>query len=64
LALRANAAWWQETNMDFDFSDDQQQLRDAVARWVDKGYTFERRQSIANKAASRARSGTSWPSWA
>lgn len=32
--------------MDFNFSDDQQQLRDAVARWVDKGYTFERRQSI------------------
>jgi alkylation response protein AidB-like acyl-CoA dehydrogenase len=39
----------QETNMDFDFSDDQQQLRDAVARWVDKGYTFERRQSIAKQ---------------
>jgi alkylation response protein AidB-like acyl-CoA dehydrogenase len=35
--------------MDFDFSDDQQQLRDAVARWVDKGYTFERRQSIASQ---------------
>lgn len=35
--------------MDFDFSDDQQQLRDAVARWVDKGYTFERRQSIARQ---------------
>ena len=35
--------------MDFDFSDDQQQLRDAVARWVDKGYTFERRQSIAKQ---------------
>ena len=32
--------------MDFDFSDDQQQLRDAVARWVEKGYTFERRQAI------------------
>ncbi|WP_333904784.1 acyl-CoA dehydrogenase family protein [Delftia acidovorans] len=32
--------------MDFDFSDDQQQLRDAVRRWVDKGYTFERRRSI------------------
>src|SRR2546429_5112901 len=31
---------------DFDFSDDQQQLRDAVRRWVDKGYTFERRRSI------------------
>ena len=32
--------------MDFDFSDDQQQLRDAVARWVDKGYGFERRRGI------------------
>jgi alkylation response protein AidB-like acyl-CoA dehydrogenase len=32
--------------MDFDFSDDQEQLRDAVRRWVDKGYTFERRQGI------------------
>ena len=35
--------------MDFDFSDDQQQLRDAVARWVDKAYTFERRQTIAKQ---------------
>src|SRR4051812_41259091 len=33
-------------NMDFDFSDDQQQLRDAVRRWVDKGYDFERRRAI------------------
>ena len=32
--------------MDFDFSDDQQPLRDAGRRWVDKGYTFERRRSI------------------
>ncbi len=32
--------------MDFDFSDDQQQLRDAVRRWVDKGYSFERRRAI------------------
>jgi len=32
--------------MDFDFSDDQQQLRDAVAKWVEKGYAFERRQTI------------------
>ena len=31
--------------MDFDFSDDQQSLRDAVRRWVDKGYTFERRRA-------------------
>ena len=32
--------------MDFDFSDDQEQLRDAVRKWVDKGYAFERRQGI------------------
>ncbi len=32
--------------MDFDFSDDQQQLRDAVHKWVEKGYGFERRRSI------------------
>lgn len=31
--------------MDFDFSDDQTQLRDAVGRWVDKGYSFERRRA-------------------
>jgi alkylation response protein AidB-like acyl-CoA dehydrogenase len=32
--------------MDFNFSDDQEQLRDAVRKWVDKGYGFERRQAI------------------
>ena len=32
--------------MDFDFSEDQQQLREAVRRWVEKAYTFERRRSI------------------
>lgn len=32
--------------MDFDFSDDQQALRDAVAKWVEKDYGFERRQQI------------------
>jgi alkylation response protein AidB-like acyl-CoA dehydrogenase len=32
--------------MDFDFSDDQEQLRDAVRKWVDKGYSFERRRAI------------------
>ena len=32
--------------MDFDFSDDQEQLRDAVRKWVDKGYNFERRRAI------------------
>jgi alkylation response protein AidB-like acyl-CoA dehydrogenase len=40
--------------MDFDFSDDQQSLRDAVSRWVDKGFTFERRHGIA-KAGGRTR---------
>lgn len=33
--------------MDFNFSDDQEQLRDAVRKWVDRSYTFERRQGIA-----------------
>lgn len=33
--------------MDFDFSDDQVSLRDAVARWVDKAFPFERRHAIA-----------------
>ena len=33
--------------MDFDFSDDQEALRDAVRRWVDKGFGFERRHGIA-----------------
>jgi alkylation response protein AidB-like acyl-CoA dehydrogenase len=32
--------------MDFDFSDEQTQLRDAVQRWVDKGYDVERRRRI------------------
>jgi alkylation response protein AidB-like acyl-CoA dehydrogenase len=32
--------------MDFDFSDDQEQLRDAVRRWVDRGYDFERRRAL------------------
>ncbi len=33
--------------MDFEFSDDQQSLRDAVGRWVEKGFSFERRHGIA-----------------
>ena len=33
--------------MDFEFSDDQESLRDAVRRWVDKGFSFERRHGIA-----------------
>ncbi|MEY4584342.1 MAG: hypothetical protein RJB10_839 [Pseudomonadota bacterium] len=32
--------------MNFDFTDDQEQLRDAVRKWVDKAYTFEHRRSV------------------
>jgi alkylation response protein AidB-like acyl-CoA dehydrogenase len=32
--------------MDFDFSDDQIALQDAVSRWVEKGYGFDRRRAI------------------
>ena len=31
--------------MDFDFSDEQEQLRDAVRKWVDKAYSFDERRS-------------------
>ena len=32
--------------MDFDFSDEQEQLRDAVRKWVDKAYSFDERKAI------------------
>ncbi len=32
--------------MDFDFSDDQEMLRDTVHKWVEKSYDFERRRGI------------------
>jgi alkylation response protein AidB-like acyl-CoA dehydrogenase len=38
--------------MDFEFTDDQLSLRDAVARWVDKGFAFERRHAIAKKGGA------------
>jgi len=40
--------------MDFEFTDEQEQLRDAVRRWVDKGFSFERRHALA-KAGGRTR---------
>ena len=41
--------------MDFDFTEDQLSLRDAVQRWVDKGFPFERRHQIAKAGgATRA----------
>jgi alkylation response protein AidB-like acyl-CoA dehydrogenase len=35
--------------MNFDFTDDQNALRDAVARWVEKDFDFARRHSIAKQ---------------
>jgi len=32
--------------MDFNFTDEQEQLRDAVRKWVDRSYGFERRRAI------------------
>ncbi|RZL08372.1 MAG: acyl-CoA dehydrogenase family protein, partial [Rubrivivax sp.] len=32
--------------MDFDFTPDQEQLRDAVQRWASKDYSFEHRRSL------------------
>lgn len=32
--------------MDFNFSDDQELLRDSVRKWVDKGYDFQRRKAL------------------
>ena len=40
--------------MDFEFSDEQEQLRDAVQRWVEKGFDFERRHALA-KAGGKTR---------
>ena len=40
--------------MDFDFTDDQEMLRDTVRRWVERGYDFERRRGIV-KAGGFAR---------
>ncbi|MEO8928633.1 MAG: acyl-CoA dehydrogenase, partial [Caldimonas sp.] len=40
--------------MDFDFSDDQEMLRDSVRKWVERGYDFERRRKIV-KAGGFAR---------
>jgi alkylation response protein AidB-like acyl-CoA dehydrogenase len=41
--------------MDFEFTEDQLSLRDAVARWVDKGFAFERRHALAKAGgATRA----------
>jgi alkylation response protein AidB-like acyl-CoA dehydrogenase len=41
--------------MNFDFTDDQNALRDAVSRWVAKDFAFERRHTIA-KTGGKTRS--------
>jgi alkylation response protein AidB-like acyl-CoA dehydrogenase len=38
--------------MDFEFTDDQHALRDALRRWVDKGFSFERRHKLAQAGGS------------
>jgi alkylation response protein AidB-like acyl-CoA dehydrogenase len=38
--------------MDFDFTEDQTALRDAVRRWADKDYTFERRRAVVKAGGS------------
>ena len=40
--------------MNFDFTDDQLALREAVQRWVEKGFSFERRHALA-KAGGKTR---------
>ncbi|MGV7207451.1 acyl-CoA dehydrogenase family protein [Oxalobacteraceae bacterium A2-2] len=44
--------------MDFQFSEEQRQLADALRRWLDKDYGFEARQRIVHSAA-----GVSQPAW-
>jgi alkylation response protein AidB-like acyl-CoA dehydrogenase len=40
--------------MDFDFSDEQEMLRDSVRKWVEKGYDFERRRAIVKAGGCSA----------
>ncbi len=44
--------------MDFDLSPEQQQLSDAIARWTEKDYSFEKRKQIIHSDT-----GTSGPAW-
>ncbi len=44
--------------MDFDFSDDQEMLRDSVRRWVDKSYDFEKRRGVVKAGGYSAEAWT------
>ena len=54
-----------ELSMDFDFTDDQESLRDAVRRWVDKGFTLRAppRHRQGRRLHPRGASAN-WPNWA
>ena len=41
--------------MDFDFTDNQQMLRDAVRKWAGRDYSFENRQKIAKNGGFSAK---------
>ena len=47
--------------MDFDFSDEQEQLRDAVRKWVDKAYGFDERRSVVAATLKLGNSFTAVP---
>lgn len=44
--------------MDFDLNSEQQQLADAIARWAEKDYGFEKRKQIISSDA-----GVSTAAW-
>ena len=46
--------------MDFDFTDDQVSLRDAVQRWVEKGFSFERRHALAKAGGAPQYEVATW----
>jgi len=44
--------------MDFDLSPEQQQLSDAITRWTEKDYGFEKRKQIIH--SDTGTSGSAW----
>lgn len=51
--------------MDFTFSDEQQQFRDALRRYLDREYAFDARQKIvaSNAGVDEKSIGARSPSW-
>jgi alkylation response protein AidB-like acyl-CoA dehydrogenase len=50
--------------MDFDFTDDQEQLRDAVRKWVDKATTLTAAAASPRPVVSHLKHTVSWLTWA